>query len=193
MDSRQDLTRYLPIRARRAAAAACAASLSLCLGSAGAEEVNETIRTAGDIGQYAAPVAGIAVALAHHDGEGLRQLALASASTLALVHILKPTIDRQRPNGGGRSFPSGHTAIAFAGAGFLHLRYGWAYGVPAYAVGAFVGFSRVHSDEHWTSDVLAAGAIGIASNLVFTRRYQGVSVSPTAGAGQPGLSFTVTW
>ena len=38
-----------------------------------------------------------------------------------------------------------------------------------------------------------AGAIGIASNLVFTRRYKGVSVSPTAGAGQPGLSITVTW
>jgi len=56
-----------------------------------------------------------------------------------------------------------------------------------------VGFSRVHSDEHWTSDVIAAGAIGIASNLVFTRRYQGVSVSPTAGAGLPGLSITVTW
>ena len=191
MESRQPLTSRLP---HRAIASACA--LGLCLGlvgPAGAEEVNETIRTAGDIAQFAAPVAGIAIALARHDGKGLGQLALASASTLALVHVLKPVIDRERPNGGGRSFPSGHTAIAFAGAGFLHLRYGWAYGVPAYAVGAFVGFSRVHSDEHWTSDVVAAAAIGIASNLVFTRRYRGVSVSPTAGAGQPGLSITVTW
>jgi membrane-associated phospholipid phosphatase len=175
---------------------ASSALLALCAGlalPAAAEEGNTTARQVGDVAQFAPALAGAALALGKHDDRGLGQLALASASTLIVVHTLKPTINRTRPDGGSRSFPSGHTAMAFAGAGFVHLRYGWRLGIPAYAVGVFVGWSRVDSKQHHTSDVVAAGAIGIAANVAFTRRFHRVSVSPTAGAGRPGLTLTYSW
>jgi len=169
-------------------AAVCALAASVPL--AHAEDV---VLRAGDVGQYVPHIAGLTLALAHRDGKGVGQLALATATTLAVVHTLKPLIDRRRPNGGGRSFPSGHTAMAFAGAGFVQRRYGWAYGLPAYAVGVFVGWSRVHTDQHHTSDVIAGGAMGIAANLVFTRRYRGVTVTGTPNDAGPGLALSISW
>jgi membrane-associated phospholipid phosphatase len=161
--------------------------------AARAEEGHDTVRTLGDIGQYAVPGSALALALARRDGAGVKQLALASAVSMAIVYTLKPTVDRRRPTGGGQSFPSGHTTFAFTGAAFLQRRYGWAYGAPAYAVSAFVGWSRVHTDEHWSSDVLAGAALGIASGLVFARPFEGVVVTPTASHGGPGLAMTLTW
>ena len=72
------------------------------------------------------------------DHHGLGQLGLAYASTMAVVYILKPIVDRTRPDGDGQSFPSGHAASAFVGAAFLQRRYGWRFGVPAYALANLV-------------------------------------------------------
>jgi membrane-associated phospholipid phosphatase len=152
-----------------------------------------TVGRLGDVGAIALPVTGLAVAALHEDGKGVRQLAEAYAATMAVVYILKPTIDRTRPNGGSQSFPSGHTASAFAGAAFLQLRYGWAWGAPAYAAATFVGYSRVHVKAHWTTDVLAGGALGIAGNLVFTRRFHKVVVQPVAGRQTLGLALYASW
>ena len=60
------------------------------------------------------------------------------------------------------------------------------------AAAAFVGYSRVESKRHWTSDVIAGGAIGIAGNLVFTRKYE-VAVYPTVQARGVGLTLEVRW
>lgn len=147
----------------------------------------------GDIGQVVLPAAGCALALAHHDRKGVGELALVSATTLGVVFVLKPIINRRRPNDGNHSFPSGHTASAFMGAAFLQVRYGWAYGLPAYAAAAFVGYSRVHAKEHWTTDVEAGAVLGIASNLAFTRHYHRVQFTPTAVPGGVGVSALVAW
>src|SRR5512142_2772365 len=154
--------------------------VALCLLGPGPARVQAktATETLGDIGQIAVPAAGLAVAGLKHDGKGVVQLAESLGSTLALVYILQPTVDRTRPNGGSQSFPSGHAASAFAGAAFLQIRYGWIYGVPATAAAVFVGYSRVESRGHWTSDVVAGGAIGVAANLVFTRRYHKASLAP---------------
>jgi membrane-associated phospholipid phosphatase len=154
----------------------------------------DTASKIGDVAAIALPLSGLAVAAGHRDGKGALQLVEAYGATMAVVYILKPTIDRQRPNGGGQSFPSGHSASAFAGAAFLQRRYGWGYGVPAYAVATFVAWSRVDAKQHWTSDVIAGGAIGIAANLVFTRRYSRVSIAPAAvPGGGVGLTFELRW
>jgi membrane-associated phospholipid phosphatase len=152
----------------------------------------DTVRNVGDVGQFAPFAGALALVASHHDSQGLKELALSSATTLALVHTLKPIINRTRPNGGSRSFPSGHTAMAISGAAFIQQRYGWGWGAPAYAVTAFVAYSRVYSKQHYATDVLASAAIGIASNLVFTHRYRGAALTPTAG-GHPGLSLAITW
>ncbi len=153
----------------------------------------DTVSRLGDIGSILLPASGLVVAAAHHDGKGVFELTKAYGAAMAVVYILKPTIDRARPDGGSMSFPSGHSASAFAGAAFQQRRYGWGYGAPAYAAATFVAWSRVESKHHFTSDVIAGAAIGIAGNLVFTRRFSRVSVLPTAVPGGAGLSLKVWW
>jgi len=153
----------------------------------------DTAQKVGDVGAIALPVAGLAAAAAHRDGKGVLQLAEAYAATMTVVYILKPVVDRQRPDGGSQSFPSGHSASAFAGAAFLQRRYGWSYGVPAYAAATFVAWSRVESKRHYASDVIAGGAIGIAGNLVFTRRFTRATITPIAVSRGAGLVLDVLW
>lgn len=163
------------------------------LGVPGQAFAKSTTETLGDVGQIVLPATGLAVAAFHRDGKGVVQLAEAFGTTMAVVYILKPVVDRTRPNGGSQSFPSGHAASAFAGAAFLQIRYGWGWGVPAYAAAVFVAYSRVESKEHWTSDVIAGGALGIAGNLVFTRRYRKLSVQPLLGPRSAGLAIGASW
>jgi len=153
----------------------------------------DTVETLGSIGAVALPVSGVLTAALHKDKTGAIQFVEAYGVTMAVVYVLKPIVDEKRPDGGSQSFPSGHSASAFAGAAFLQMRYGWSYGVPAYALATFVAWSRVESKRHWTKDVVAGGAIGIASNLVFTRRWSKVSVQPTIARRGAGLTLGATW
>jgi hypothetical protein len=74
------------------------------------------------------------------------------------------------------SFPSGHTAQAFAAATFMAKEYGhksiW-YSVGAYTVATGIGAMRVMNNRHWISDVSVGAGIGILStNLVYlTHQY----------------------
>lgn len=68
------------------------------------------------------------------------------------------------------SFPSGHTATAFAVATVWARVYSnkpWV-GIVAFSVASLVGVSRMHDQEHWLSDVVAGAAVGywIGTTLV---------------------------
>ncbi len=139
------------------------------------------------------PAGAAAGALLVHDEQGLVQLAEAYASTMALVEVLKPLVDRTRPDGGSHSFPSGHAASAFAGAAFVQIRYGWRLGAPAYVLATYVGYSRVHTHRHYTSDVVAGGAIAVAANLVFTRHRAHLALAPDLARDRAGIRVTVVW
>jgi membrane-associated phospholipid phosphatase len=173
----------------RPAAVALVLALSLGAGEARAAEGTGP----GDVAAIALPVGAAAGALVARDHRGLAQLAESYAAAMALVYVLKPLVDRTRPYGGGRSFPSGHAASAFAGAAFLQMRYGWALGAPAYVVASYVGYSRVEAKRHYTSDVVAGAAIGIGTNLLFTRHRQHVAVAVDLGRGHAGSSIAIAW
>lgn len=85
----------------------------------------------------------------------------------ATTYALKYAINAKRPNGGGQSFPSGHTAAAFMGAEFIRKHYGDYWGAPAYVAASWVGYTRVESHNHYWRDVIAGAALGIASNYDF--------------------------
>lgn len=107
---------------------------------------------------------GIDASALRMNGSPRHDLLLAVGRTELATYTLKYGINAERPNGGGQSFPSGHTSMAFAGAEFMRKEYGWFWGVPAYLAAGYVGWSRVESRNHWTADVLAGAAIGILSN-----------------------------
>lgn len=96
----------------------------------------------------------------------------------ALTFSLKSVSNVQRPDGSDyESFPSGHTAQAFATATFMAKEYGdksiW-YSIGAYGMATTVGAMRILNNRHWASDVFMGAGIGILStNIAYlTHRYR---------------------
>lgn len=80
-----------------------------------------------------------------------------------VVYAMKLSFGKQRPGNSRnyQSFPSGHTATAFATATSLTYSYGWKAAVVSYPIAALVGASRLADDAHWGSDVVAGAFVGI--------------------------------
>jgi membrane-associated phospholipid phosphatase len=104
-----------------------------------------------------------------------------------LVGRARPSVSVEHPNDVGfgrgftrgeeyRSFPSGHTATAFAVASALTAEVmrrdpgsRWAAGVPLYAAASMVGWSRMYDDRHWASDVVAGAGFGTVAGFAVVR------------------------
>jgi undecaprenyl-diphosphatase len=117
------------------------------------------------------------------DVRARRQFPLASLVAAVSVGIgsvavafVKETVDRPRPahadpgidtavgTPGSPSFPSGHTATAFAAAavvGAFYPRLRW----PLYGLAALVGVSRIYLGVHFALDVLAGALLGLSIGL----------------------------
>jgi membrane-associated phospholipid phosphatase len=108
---------------------------------------------------------------------------------LLLTHAIKigagrqrPYADRDRPHNFGfmrgwrqeqyRSFPSGHTLIAFAAAAAVTEetrrwwpKSAWYIAPPMYGGATLVALSRMYNNRHWASDVMIGGLIGTFAGL----------------------------
>ena len=132
-------------------------------------------KTAGDILLFTMPAMAMGSTFIWQDGQkGTYQFSKALAGTLAVTYGLKLAINKERPNGeNNNSFPSGHTSVAFTSAAFVQKRYGWEYGIPAYLLAGYVGYTRIEANKHDAVDVVAGAAIGIGMGYLFTKRYEG--------------------
>jgi len=86
--------------------------------------------------------------------------------TGAVFGIKKLTHQLRPDNSGYNSFPSGHTAQAFAAATFLSEEYkGRFKWMPylAYGIASSVGVLRMANNKHYISDILAGAGLGILS------------------------------
>lgn len=90
-------------------------------------------------------------------------LLITSAITLPLKHLVK----EERPDGSNNlSFPSGHTAMAFASAQFMYREYkdtNFLLGISGYSFAVFTGVYRMLNNKHWFGDVIAGAGFGILS------------------------------
>lgn len=169
-------------------------ALCTCLLIAAPVHAEDSIELAGDVLQFVLPAAAYGMTFGFQDPEGRIQYTKSLALSTAVTWGLKLSVDRERPNGGSYSMPSGHASVAFSGASFIQRRYGWEYGIPAYMAATFVAFSRVHSDDHFVEDVAVGAFIGIISTYLFTDPYErGLHVVPLVGNGTYGVLFTTQW
>ncbi|MFN8217128.1 MAG: phosphatase PAP2 family protein [Solirubrobacterales bacterium] len=124
---------------------------------------------------------GAAALLALAGGPGGRRAARRGVASLALASgfanlVAKPLTTRRRPDRAelevlarrhvpmprSSSFPSGHSASAFAfatGAGQALP----ALSAPLRALATLVGYSRVHTGVHYPADVLVGAFIGVSA------------------------------
>lgn len=82
--------------------------------------------------------------------------------------ILKAAIHEPRPeetNTHRDSFPSGHTASAFAFASVIGTEHEWYWGAAAYTMAGFVALSRINDNAHRLHDVVGGAVIGLTYGL----------------------------
>lgn len=108
-----------------------------------------------------------------NSAEAGRDLVRAQISGASWSYALKYAVNRTRPNGDPRSFPSGHATASFATATVLQEHYGWKLGVPAYLLATYVAAERVTQQKHWPSDVVAGATLGIISGRTVTLHVRG--------------------
>ena len=155
---------------------------------------SDSVEKTGDILRTLIPAVAYGTTFYLHDSDGRSQFYKSFFTNLAATYTLKAISSKTRPNGkDDDSFPSGHSSVAFQGAAFIHQRYGWKYSIPAYLGASFVAWSRVDSDNHFTVDVVAGAAVGIASSLIFTTPYKGFVVTPVADNGFYGIGISRQW
>jgi undecaprenyl-diphosphatase len=125
----------------------------------------------------------IAGVLAASGGKQARRAAADGLIAIAIASALangpaKWLVRRRRPSPGfaaplirlppSTSFPSGHSASAFAFATAASAEVP-ILAAPLVPLAATVAYSRVHAGVHWPSDVAAGAAIGIGSGVLTVR------------------------
>lgn len=129
----------------------------------------------------AAPVALLTVGLAKHNKQ-LQKDALYMVGgyflSAIITHGAKVIVQRDRPfitypdiikktEGGGYSFPSGHTSAAFYAATSLSILYPkWYVIAPSFLWASAVGYSRMYQGVHYPTDVLTGAVVGAGSAWV---------------------------
>ena len=139
-----------------------------------------TIEDVGDMLQVIVPAYALGLAVneqTYHPQDTISknpvyQFWASMIATQGATEVIKRLTQRKRPNykeGDLKlSFPSGHTSSAFTGASFIHKRYGFKKAILPYSLATFVGFSRVYSKWHWTTDVLAGAALATGVSFLLT-------------------------
>ncbi len=151
-----------------------------------------------------------AAKLAHNEEASWEAAVMRRAIVLETIssEVMKVAFRRKRPGpgvppdhwgGGGLSFPSGHTAAAFAIGTVLAEsgddKHRLLRRVIGYGVGIGTGYQRLNHDAHWLSDTVAGAALGIAAaKFVMKRRERtdprgAFSVQPMDGGTM--LTYTV--
>lgn len=132
---------------------------------------------------------------------------LSTAIMSTSVTFFKRTIHQLRPNGSSfSSFPSGHTATAFAAAELMNQEFGdrsiW-YGIAAYSAATATGILRVYNNAHWFSNIIAGAGFGILSTKAayaiyppirdMLQQHTNVSVAPFCYNRTAGLSISTSF
>lgn len=163
--------------------------------------------------QYLPAVAGHILSIAGVKGkhklfDRLMIDGMAAAIATTVIFTVKRTTRETRPDlSDPYSFPSGHTATAFASAELLRQEYKdvspW-YGIAGYGVAALTGYLRMYNNKHWLGDVVAGAGVGIISaqlanqfyplvrKIIFHNKTPFAVILPAWQQGGPGVHMFYT-
>lgn len=159
-----------------------------------ANESKSNTEKVGDLFLILLPSTTFVTTYVKDDAIGRDQFYKSFTANAGATYFLKYTIHEERPDkSDDDSFPSGHTSFTFQSAVFLHKRYGLNYAIPAYFAATFTGWSRIDSNKHYTHDVLAGAALGIASGFYFTTSYNNLTISPIVENKKYNLQIKYIW
>jgi len=160
-------------------------------------KTKKDIETLGTGVAIALPLVAGGISYFKHDTMGLAQLTVETVFTVGTAYAIKNIVRERRPDGSDyQSFPSDTTALAASGSSYLWGRYGWQYGLPAFAATQFVSYSRIQAKKHHWYDTLASSAIaagyGYALTTPFKRKYNidtSLDASPDGAALHLSYNF----
>jgi len=126
--------------------------------------------------------------------------------TGAVVTLLKPVVGRRRPFGGeeqyqfspftsNSSWPSGHTATAFALATSVADEiHSTPVTIGLYAMGGLTGWARMNDNKHWLTDVLGGAVIGITSAKLMNGHWRVFGIgAPRFLLEREGVGVAMDW
>jgi membrane-associated phospholipid phosphatase len=173
---------------------AAALVLTLALLGTGSVVRAQDTSLAGDILTGLLPVTAFGIAYFKGDTEGEKQWARNVAANQFLATAARVGFNETswgtRPGGGSYGFPSGHVAFIASGAAFLQERYGWMYGVPAWAVTGYVAFNRVDNNHHRWRDVVASSVLAYGVGKLFVTPEIATHLAPVIGPDFMGLRWS---
>ncbi len=153
----------------------------LCLGIAAAllapygpaEAADASLRKAGNILTIALPVGAVGVSLLHDgDWKGIGEFALSAGLTVGSAYALRQLVRERRPDKTDfDSMAPPDVALADASADYLWSRYGWRYGVPAYAARFVVSYALSDAKKNHWYDTFASSALAFGFNYAIVTRY----------------------
>lgn len=165
--------------------------------------LDDVFRRLSNAANYSRLWLGMAAAIATLGGRRGRRVALESVlavgATSATVNLgLKPVARRRRPERldpapfearlvrmpESTSFPSGHSASAFAFAYTVGRHYP-ALAVPIRVLASAVAYSRVHTGVHYPGDVVLGSSIGAGTAAMVAGAFDRMSRPPGAKASSP--------
>jgi len=182
---------HIKHRSGLAALAWALASGSACAGT------GLTWANASDMLALGLPALAAGSTWAKSDLEGFKQLNWTMATTVGAAEVLKTSVHSMRPDGSdNKSFPSAHTAVAFAAVRYMDKRYGAEvaeYRPLLYAAAALTGVARVEADKHHWRDVVAGGALGWGAAHYWSQPIQGGQLSVLPAAGGLAVAWGRAW
>ncbi len=136
---------------------------------------------------------GIGHAVGPKHADAGRDLLRAQISAASWTYAIKFAVNRTRPNGDPRSFPSGHSSATFATATVVHRHYGLKAALAFYALGVYTSAARIHDRKHWLSDTVMGATVGIAAGraVTFHLGQHPVQVTPAVLRGGAMVQFSV--
>jgi membrane-associated phospholipid phosphatase len=159
--------------------------------AAGADDEYTDEELSADIVTLLLPVGTWSIAHFKDDGDGEGQFYRSTGVSLLLNSSLRLALNDTdwgtRPNGSPYGFPSGHAAFVTSSAAFLQDRFGWKYGVPAYALVGYVSWVRVDSDHHRWRDIGAGVLLSMGVSKLFVTPHDAVHLAPIVGPDWLGM------